>query len=232
MVNIDSFGKLHSEMALFRRDNRWMYRGHASAGWLLVPKAGRAPYSCRDDLATLEAWSRRAAEFMPSLPRNLWERMALAQHHGLPTRLLDWSYNPLVAAYFASIEEPNSDGVLYCFRPRRGIDPNAISPQKLKRVMQYRPVVVASRIARQSGLFTVHPDPESPIENSMGSGDDIASFSISAKYKRDLVFELNHYGVNHLTLMGDLDGLSSHIRWTLENNSFWSSNAASGIEVT
>lgn len=229
MAIIDSFGKLHSEMASFRRDNRWMYRGHASGEWLLVPKAGRAPYNCRDDLATLGAWSRRAAEFIPSLPSNIWERMALAQHHGLPTRLLDWSYNPLVAAYFACVEEPESDGVLYCFRPMTSIDPVATTPEKLKRVKKYRPVVVASRIARQSGLFTAHPNPESPLEESMGKNDDIAIISITSKYKRELLFELNHYGINHLTLMGDLDGLSSHIRWTLENNSFWSSDAASGI---
>jgi hypothetical protein len=229
MTIIDSFGKLHSEMASFRRDNRWMYRGHASDTWPLVPKAGRSPYNCRDDLVTLGAWSRRAAEFMPALPSNVWERMALAQHHGLPTRLLDWSYNPLVAAYFACIEEPQSDGALYCFRPTSSIDPLTTTPEKLKRVKKYRPVVVASRIARQSGFFTAHPDPELPLEASMAKNDDIAIFSISAKYKRDLVFELNHYGVNHLTLMGDLDGLSCHIRWTLENNSFWSSAAASGI---
>ena len=61
MKIIDDFAKLHSLMADYRRDNRWMFRGHASVEWKLIPKAGRPPYNKRDDLDNLLAWSRRAA---------------------------------------------------------------------------------------------------------------------------------------------------------------------------
>ena len=40
----------------------------------------------------------------------------LAQHYGVPTRLLDWTENPLVAAYFAVLDHPDDDGCIWALR--------------------------------------------------------------------------------------------------------------------
>lgn len=220
-MHITSFSDLHNAFSNYRADNRWMFRGQARVEWPVIPKAGRAPYDAANDLTNLEAWKRRAMEFLEIKPADDWEWLALAQHHGLPTRLLDWSYNPLVAAFFAVIEETRADGVIHCLMPYWAITPEKAKPGTHDNVARYKPRVVASRIARQSGLFTAHPNPKVPLAECLDKRDIYEIHTIGSEYKRQLQFELSHYGVNRLTLMGDLDGLSAHMRWTQENRGYW-----------
>ncbi|WP_049922434.1 FRG domain-containing protein [Halopiger djelfimassiliensis] len=47
-------------------------------------------------------------------PRSVWHLLSIAQHYGLPTRLLDWSFSPLVAAYFAvQSGDTDHDGAIW-----------------------------------------------------------------------------------------------------------------------
>ena len=220
-MEIDSFADFHRVFGRYRRDNRWVFRGQADASWGVVPKAGRKPYSASKDLTNLEAWKRRASEFVAVKPSNEWEWMALAQHHGLPTRLLDWTYNPLVAAFFSCLEEPTADAAIYCLLPYWTLIPEKAKPSKLTTVMLFKPHVTAARIARQSGLFTVHPDPTVELPASLCEEDKYERHIISARYKREMLFELNFYGINRLTIMSDLDGLSAHMRWAQEHRDYW-----------
>jgi hypothetical protein len=94
-------------------------------------------------------------------PTNDWEFLALARHHGAPTRLLDWTENPLAALFFAVEAAQKTDGAVWCYTYIETDKPVDVTcdpdPLAVTRIVLFRPPHVHPRIWTQSGMFTVHP---------------------------------------------------------------------------
>lgn len=99
---------------------RKYFRGQTklvAAGYELKPSIGRYDHLLskalfeRDEIEreVLEVFSNHLVTHVQHLPRTEWEALAIAQHHGLPTRFMDCTTNPLVALYFAVRETMTDD---------------------------------------------------------------------------------------------------------------------------
>jgi hypothetical protein len=216
---VTTFAELHEVLSCHRPHGgvSWCYRGQPDARWSIIPKAGRPDYFTGRDLGRLHHWRDQAIAYLPELPINDWECLAIAQHHGLATRLLDWTLNPLVAAYFAADSLREVDGMLYCFFPQIYVDTGIATLEAIDRVAAYQPRALSLRIVRQAGVFTYHPQPNAPLTPTEVpaplNGPDLIGIVVAAEFKQSLLETLNIYGINQVNLFPDLDGLSRQVNW-------------------
>ena len=218
---LDVATKIHEFFRGFRSHPPagWWFRGQANVAWKLLPKAGRDPYFLPDnrDLGRIRHWRESAVAYFTSLPVNDWECLALAQHHGLATRLLDWTFNPLVATYFACAESPGTDGAVYLYDPELFVRESSLQLNADLDGAGFIPRAIAPRLLNQKAAFTVHGPPNREItvkpHHYFKDYSNLVCMVIKKHCKSELIQMLDDYGINNVTLFPDLDGLSRHVNW-------------------
>lgn len=189
----------------------------------------------------LRSFKRRSLPFLELTPRDDWDWLAVAQHFGLPTRLLDWSVNALAALWFAVDGVPARNdvgtwqrGVLWVFKPREGTldqggdfvnptepletTPRGPGPFDVRQTAVFVPRSVSRRIVAQGGYFTVHPAQDAEphfraFEEENQDASRLVKFHIAPALFPTLRHDLSRLGIHSMSIFPDLGGLCRDIRW-------------------
>lgn len=237
-TGLDEFSS--SDLILFRGQRKdWpLLPKIARIDWSSLPKIGRINHKeelLSDEEQMLNEFKRKSIPYLNFNPDSDWDWLALAQHHWLPTRLLDWTENPLAALWFCVSQPPDgkSHGVVWTFTPFKvdfvGLDDKM--PFNQKRTKVFQPKHITNRIIAQKGWFTVHKYLKkekkfTPLEKNKAYEGNLRKLIIPAEQFSKMRVLLYHFGVNDYSLFPDLDGLCRLIKWQI---AFWK-GSGEGLE--
>lgn len=218
-------------------ENKIIFRGQSNAVWNLVPSSQRQDKLVTKDInpaikketaekvfkqekSMLNDFKKRSRPHLANLPGTEWEWLALAQHYGLATRLLDWTEYAGAALFFA-VQKPENlleadieeSAVWCCIAPNEAPE-DRLSPFDVENVYLYKPPHIAPRITVQRGCFTIHPwcyltkrfdwlgDKASP---------KYIKIVIPRSFRRGIREDLKRIGIHRASLFPELNVISSEI---------------------
>ena len=209
-----------------------MFRGQANISWPLLPSIARFAERIigYDAIAHLEAhllerFKQFGVPFRDFRDLPVIEQLLHAQHYGLPTRLLDWSTNPLKALFFA-VEDPSFDkvdGAVFSTWPD-------FWSEGTKHVLEenefvaFFPELVHERISAQDACFIAFPLSEESMSvpeltfSTLPRGLPVLQkIQIPAASKMDLRRQLSTLGITHRSVYPGLEGTTRWIKSELSN---------------
>jgi hypothetical protein len=201
---------------------RYLFRGVRDHQWELVSSFDRLFPAVRDRKAVFAALiaafrDECHGELGASMPDDEVELQALGQHHGLPTRMLDWTDSPYVAAFFAL-----SDALLDPDRAEKQAAVWALHMESDLWTQDYGVEIVQPRTAtnvrlrNQAGRFTLSKTPFRTLEDFVRESDvdgvALTQFYFPAAEAERGLAELSMMGIHHARLFPDVDGLAAAAR--------------------
>jgi hypothetical protein len=212
------------------------YRGQSRRDWKLSPSFLRwnnAP----SEMNLIKKFKQSATMLLNPRPVSAFDWLFIMQHHGVPTRLLDWTESPLVAAFFAVDANENNDGVIWVLLPvelnkKSRIKPDysydipsfedevmqTYSPESLagETTSQLYPIAAIAprnnpRMQSQLSVFTISHRDKTPIEE-IEDKQHMWRYIIPKKNKKHFRDELKLLGISKFQLFPELPSIGEILR--------------------
>ena len=190
-----------------------------------VAAAKSVPLSSIVDLERrmLDRFKKESLPMLPAdRPQTDWEWLSVAQHQGMPTRLLDWTASALAGLWFtvaADTHESDGDGVLWVLdvEPENETQPSAKDIFSLQRTYVFQPFHLDRRIVAQSAWFSVHRysdkfDKFIALDRNASFSKSLTKLTIPRARFGPLRQELRLMGVTQATMFPDLGGLCADVQ--------------------
>lgn len=201
-----------------------LWRGQSKTEWLLQPSLQvqwmNKPSGLLDAERSMFIEFNKAAPYLiPTQTTNDWDKLSIAQHYGMATRLLDWTVNPLMALWFALASGDDDDAAVWFYRPLRNNMATPTdrekSPFEVKFTKVFRPITHSSRVAMQAGWHTVHKFEAGKglraIDEMKTHTPCLALFVIRRDKRQQIFDQLESTGMSVSNVFGDLASLCNFI---------------------
>jgi len=174
-----------------------------------------------DEKRMFDEFNIHSIQYLTYYPKNELEQLTIAQHYGLPTRLLDWTENSLAALYFAVNKKPkeNDNAVVWVLSIERDSEMLIKAPDlkifEQEKIKLFKPASIIPRVASQFGWFSLHPYHGQGfyqrIDQNYTDGTRLNKIIIKAGKSKQILETLESCGVNKHSIFRDLDSLCNYI---------------------
>lgn len=197
-----------------------LFRGQPVRGNLLPGIARRAPDSqtTATERSMLSQLEFLGASMLNDIKETSLDRLVVAQHFGMKTRLLDWTRTANIALWFACSSAAQGDVYVYALQSQglQRADAYALDPFAIDQTIAFQPRMNNARILAQDGFFTLHsPGPNGvfqPLElYPFEFENQLFEFQITGESRADILEALARTGMTYKTMYPGLDGLCRHI---------------------